>query len=314
MSGTIHAIFALRVVLRVSAGAFVIRLTRPRGFGILARPSLVSRSPCPSTRRHDRRLHNYKLRPGRRGRAEGSHIMAPGPRYQEVARELIASIRHGSYQIGDLLPTEIQLAREFRVSRATMREALRKLREAGLISRTRHVGTRVIARVPADDYRQPTNSIRDLLEYAENTRVETFATKRILCEPLLARELESRVGRTWLRIDSLRRIPETSHPICMTTSYLDGRLPNLEKHLENIAGPISAMLEGVYGLRIVRIEQSIQAIALGRREAKRLESDVGSPALLATRRYYADNARLIELSRAIHPSDRFTYTTTLVRD
>lgn len=241
-------------------------------------------------------------------------MLSAGPRYQQVARELIASIRRGGYPVGDFLPTEIQLCRQFRVSRATMREALRKLREVGLISRTRHVGTRVIASIPADDYRQPTNSIGDLLQYAENTRVETLATERITCDTSLARDLESRVGRRWLRIDSLRKLPDKPHPICMTTSYLDGRLPNVEKHLENVAGPISAMLERVFGLRIIRIEQSIQAIALGKSEARLLKAPVGSPALLATRRYYGEDGRLIELSRAVHPSDRFTYVRSLVRD
>jgi DNA-binding GntR family transcriptional regulator len=99
----------------------------------------------------------------------------------------------------------------------------------------------------------------------------------------------------------------------MTTAFLDGRLPDLERHLEGNHGPISAMLERVYNVRIGRIEQSIQAIALGKRQAKLLKADPGSPALLATRRYYREDGTLIELSRAIHPSDRFTYVTSLVR-
>ena len=42
-------------------------------------------------------------------------------------------------------------------------------------------------------------------------------------------------------------------------------------------------------------------------------TEAGSPALLATRRYYREDGTLIELSSAIHPSDRFTYVTSLVR-
>jgi DNA-binding GntR family transcriptional regulator len=99
----------------------------------------------------------------------------------------------------------------------------------------------------------------------------------------------------------------------MTTAYLDSRLPNLERKLELIDGPISAMLERTYGVRIARVEQSIQAIALTKRQAKLLRAEEGSPALLATRRYYQENGSLIELSKAIHPSDRFTYVTSLVR-
>jgi DNA-binding GntR family transcriptional regulator len=224
--------------------------------------------------------------------------VADGPRYLQVANELIDGIGGGIYPVGGLLPTEMELCKQYGISRSTVREALRKLRDVGLISRQRRVGTKVVSRAPSAAYRQPTNSISDLLQYADDTRVEILAKKRLVCGPALADQLECRVGRAWLRVDSLRTIPDTPNPICMTTAYLDARLPDLERNLEGIDGPISAMLERTYGVRIARIEQSIQAIALSKRQAKLLKATAGSPALLAS---------------AIHPSDRFTYVTSLVR-
>ena len=73
------------------------------------------------------------------------------------------------------------------------------------------------------------------------------------------------------------------------------------------------MLEEVYGIRIARVEQSIQAVRLGKREAKLLRAAEGGAALRAIRRYYDDRGRLIELSNAVHPGDRFTYVTSLIR-
>jgi GntR family transcriptional regulator len=267
----------------------------------------------PSTRKRPRR--SRATSDSRRARAHRRKAAAQteGPRYQQVANELIDSIGGGIYPVGALLPTEMELCEQYRISRSTVREALRKLRDIGLISRRRRVGTKVVSRAPSASYRQPTNSISDLLQYADDTRVEILAKKRIACDDTLAEQLECRTGRAWLRIDSLRTIPDATTPICMTTAYLDGRLPNLERNLEGIDGPISAMLERTYGVRIARVEQSIQAIALNKRQAKLLDSEPGSPALLATRRYYREDGSLIELSSAIHPSDRFTYVTSLVR-
>ena len=250
---------------------------------------------------------------GRAPRRRRRTLGADGPRYLQVANDLIDDIGGGVYPVGGLLPTEMELCSHYGISRSTVREALRKLRDVGLVSRRRRVGTTVLSRAPSAGYRQPTNSISDLLQYADDTRVEILSTKRIVCDPALADQLECRVGRSWLQVDSLRSIPDTPNPICMTTAYLDARLPNLERNLQGIDGPISAMLERTYGVRIARVEQSIQAIALNRRQAKLLNADVGSPALLATRRYYREDGTLIELSSAIHPSDRFTYVTSLVR-
>lgn len=236
------------------------------------------------------------------------------PRYQQIANELIAKIASGRYRVGGLLPTEMELCDQYDISRSTVREALRRVRDAGLISRRRRTGTKVISRMPPAVYRQPTNSITDLLQYADETQIEILSEKRVICDEQLADLLECREGHEWLRLNTLRTVPNDPRPICMTTAYVDAGLPDIDKHLGHVAGPISAMLERTYGIRIARIEQSIQAIPLGKRQAKLLRADVGSPALLATRRYYRPDDTLIELSSAVHPADRFTYVTSLVRD
>ena len=239
---------------------------------------------------------------------------ADAPRYQQIADELIAKIGAGTYPVGGLLPTEMELCAQYSISRSTVREALRRLRDAGLISRHRRTGTKVIAQLPPALYRQPTNSIGDLLQYADETRIEILSEKRVICDAQLAAMLECREGHAWLRLNSLRTVPNDPRPICMTTAYVDAGLPDIDKHLETVSGPISAMLERTYGIRIARIEQSIQAIRLGKRQASWLRADAGGPALRAVRRYYREDGTLIELSSAIHPGDRFTYVTSLVRE
>ena len=215
--------------------------------------------------------------------------------------------------MGGYLPTEMELCEQYGISRHTVREALRQLRDAGLISRRRRVGTEVVARTPRPSYRQPTNSIDDMLQYAEETQLSVLEMKEIACDAALAELLECREGTRWLRVISLRAVPADPRPVCMTTAYIDLRFPDLSQHLEELSGPISAMLEREYGVRIARIEQSIQAVRLGKRQAKLLRALDGGPALRAIRKYYDRNGRLIELSNAIHPGERFTYVTSLVR-
>jgi DNA-binding GntR family transcriptional regulator len=207
----------------------------------------------------------------------------------------------------------MELCENYRVSRSTVREALRQLRDAGLISRRRRIGTEVVARTPPVSYRQPINSIADLLQYADETQVVILSNTRVLTDARLAGVLECRKGRAWVRIKSLRVVPNNPRPICMTTAYVDAALPHVKEHLESMTGAISAMLEHTYGIRIARVEQTMQAIRLGVRHAKVLDAEEGSPALQAVRRYYRDDGTLIELSITTHPADRFTYVTSLIR-
>jgi GntR family transcriptional regulator len=252
-----------------------------------------------------------RIKQAKPSRSDGA---ADLPRYQQIADELTAKIASGRFAVGSLLPTEMELCERYDISRSTVREALRRLRDAGLISRQRRTGTKVIAQTPPAVYRQPTNSISDLLQYADDTRIEILSEKRVICDAPLATLLECREGHAWLRLNSLRTVPNDPRPICMTTAFVDAGLPNIDKHLGNVVGPISAMLERTYGIRIARIEQSIQAIRLNKLQAKLLRADIGTPALRAVRRYYRENGTLIELSSAIHPGDRFTYVTSLVRE
>jgi DNA-binding GntR family transcriptional regulator len=236
------------------------------------------------------------------------------PRYVQVADDLMRRIAKGAYPVGSNIPTETELSQSYAISRHTVREALRRLHDAGLISRRRRSGTEVVARKPATSYRQPINSIADLLQYGEDTRLVVRGKARIKCNAALADLLACEVGREWLRVDTLRELPGDPRPVCLTTSYLNLDLAGIEARIDRLRGPVSAMLEVAYGLRIVEIEQGIQAVRLKRRDAQLLRIDQDSPALRAVRRYFDERERLVELSDAIHPGDRFTYVTRLRRE
>jgi len=58
-------------------------------------------------------------------------------RYLQIARTLRKEIVDGVYPVGSQLPTEHQLCQRFDVSRYTVREALRRLREDNLVATRR---------------------------------------------------------------------------------------------------------------------------------------------------------------------------------
>ncbi len=74
------------------------------------------------------------------------------PLAQQAADEILSGIRSGQLANGDgLLPSEAELSRRFEVSRATIREALAKLENTGLIIRKHGVGTFVAPSQPVID-------------------------------------------------------------------------------------------------------------------------------------------------------------------
>ena len=66
--------------------------------------------------------------------------------WHKVAEEISLQVSLGKWPVGSIIPGEIELAKQFNVSRDTMRKALAYLSQQGLFERKAHVGTRVKAR------------------------------------------------------------------------------------------------------------------------------------------------------------------------
>ncbi|MCG6903521.1 MAG: GntR family transcriptional regulator [Rhodobacter sp.] len=80
-----------------------------------------------------------------------------------IKTEVIRRIHRGIWPPGTLLPTEVELAAEFGVARATVNRALRELAEQGLVDRKRKSGTRVNI-LPARFARFEVSLVRQTIE------------------------------------------------------------------------------------------------------------------------------------------------------
>ena len=73
-------------------------------------------------------------------------LLGPDPIYRQIAAVIAARIQAGQYAPNRPIPSEAALSEEFGVSRKTAREAVRALREDGLVRTVRGKGTYVLAR------------------------------------------------------------------------------------------------------------------------------------------------------------------------
>lgn len=234
-------------------------------------------------------------------------------RYERIAKALGERILSGRVAVGEALPTEAELCRRYGVSRYTAREALRRLREAGLISRRPRTGTTVAAASATSAFSLPVSSAQDLFRYASDTRFFIEKRQRIRAsgEDLLT--LECRRGQAWIKLQGVRRRPGVDTPLCLVSVYLNGALAGLERRLPRECGVIYPLVEKALGTRIAWIGQRIEAVPLGEEDAKRLGAAPGCG--LRVRRYYYDaNERLLEASDSLHAAERFAYEMRLRRD
>src|SRR5262245_61654320 len=72
------------------------------------------------------------------------------PAYTRVSAAIETKILTRALKDGDLLPAELDLAQQFRVHRSTVREALRQLESAGLVTRPPGAKRMVVSRPHAN--------------------------------------------------------------------------------------------------------------------------------------------------------------------
>jgi len=111
----------------------------------------------------------------------------------------------------------------------------------------------------------------------------------------------------------LRRETAHANPFGVTRLYLNPALKGIEKALRGSSGPVYALIERDFGVRIDRVEQVISGSALGGEDAANLGVPAGTPGLSIRRSYFDEDGRLVELADTVHPADRFTYRIELRR-
>ena len=235
------------------------------------------------------------------------------PRYVKIAANLRRAIAEGRYPVGCQLPTEHALCKQLRVSRFTVREAIRVLSNAGLVRRKARAGT-VVAALPDDTrYRHSIGSVRDLIQYAQSTDFHYVYIGRIELSKAQARAMAARAGEQWIYAVALRREIEGGKPFSVTRLYLNPALKGIERALRGTKTPVYALIERDFGVRIERVEQVISGVVLDDEDAANLGVPAGTPGLAVRRSYFDDTGRLVEYADNVHPASRFAYRMELRR-
>ncbi|HTR10622.1 MAG TPA: GntR family transcriptional regulator [Paraburkholderia sp.] len=236
------------------------------------------------------------------------------PLYAQLAQKLRHAIAAGTYPIGARLPTEHQLCEQYQVSRFTAREAVRILADSGLVVRKQRVGTIVTATSGSPRYTHNATSVRDLLQYAQDTQLRFAYIGKLALSKALAEEFGAQAGAEWVYCVGIRvagtlaeQAAGAVRPICVTRLYLNPMLEGIETRLRGRRDAVHTLIESNYGILIERVEQDLQGISLDAEDAANLGATPGAAGLRIVRRYYSAKGELLEIADNVHAGDRFTY-------
>ncbi len=208
--------------------------------------------------------------------------------YRGIASDLRDRIVKGEFRREGKLPTEVGLARRYKVTRVTVRRALRVLQEERLITRRQGSGTFVSPqpsrRIPLMiDY---TGSMRD---HAPNLARKVLVWKWIPAAKAVADMLEVSEGELVLyaeRIDELAGAPVAWDQAHIARSFAESLG---ERHLGHV--DFVEMWTRVGGFRLESCQQFIEAETASARTCSLLQMKRRQPVLKSTEVYYTHRAR-----------------------
>ena len=234
------------------------------------------------------------------------------PLYRQIADLITRSLQASEWKPGEAIPSEIELAARYKVSQGTVRKAVDELAASNLLVRRQGRGTFVATHAEA------TTQFRFLRLMADGQRGEREALSRRFLDcrrqrapAEVARALGLSGGEATLRVRRLlffRGQPTVLDDIWLPAALFKGLT---SERLSAYQGPMYGLFESEFGVRMIRAEEQIRAVAADAAAAALLEVAPATPLLSVERVSYTYGDAAVELRRGLYDTRSHHYRNQL---
>lgn len=229
--------------------------------------------------------------------------MNRSPRYIQIQNFILEKINTHVWQPGNKIPTELELTKQFNVSRMTVNKAIRDLVNQGLLERTPRLGTFVC-------HRKVESSLSDIRNIADEIRQRGKAySNKILRQVTIPAddEIAMRLG---VKLDTAIYLSEIIHYEDNTALQLEVRWVNPQFAPDYITQDFSLATPNEYLTKncpLSSIEHTVEAVMPIKAIQQHLNLTPLQPCLLLNRRTWSKQD-LISVAVLYHPADKYKLT------
>jgi len=227
------------------------------------------------------------------------------PKYRQLGDILRRRIEEGEWKPHQMVPSERELIDAYKVSRTTVREALKLLIGEGIIYRRHGKGTFVA-------YPKVQYGLDRLMSFSQEMELRGLRSGHKLLELSYVQPEERICEQLALtpqqkNVLLLKRLRLTDgEPLSVHYAYLalEPHQTITESDLEDCPS-LYTILESKYQIILMTAVETIEATAAGKEEASLLDMSIGSPILLMERKAYSEEGKAIEFVRSMSRGDRY---------
>ncbi len=252
------------------------------------------------------------------GLASGAAASEGGPAfsplYQQIKDLLTRSLQGGEWLPGQYIPSEMELAARYRVSQGTVRKAVDELATENLLVRRQGKGTFVATHAEARTQYRFLRLVADGASAGAPAAVlhrRLVHCRRARASAEVARALGLRGGDPLVEVR--RVLLADGHPVVLDDIALPGVLFKglTMERLADWKGPMYRLFEAEFGVRMIRADEKLRALAADAEQAHALEVTTGTPLLSVERLACTYGDKPVELRRGLYRTDRHHYRNQL---
>ncbi|MEH7274986.1 GntR family transcriptional regulator [Neobacillus vireti] len=236
---------------------------------------------------------------------EGSFI----PFYHQIKKSLLYQIETGELKENQKLPSEMELANEFGVSRPTVRKALDELVYAGYLIKKKGKGTFVTYRKLKENLSVFTPFVEKANAIGKSPDIKTLSRKMITANEELAELLQVSIGEELVEMILLRMID--GEPVNLKTSYYSNSIfaDFFESFIDDTPyfEKLESYLINKYRLFPLKYARSFEVVMSREPESKFLKVNKDFPLILWEDIMFLNNGKPAELSRTLYRSDKYHF-------
>lgn len=230
---------------------------------------------------------------------------SPLPLWAQVLGHLTARLNAGEFE--QRFPTDLELVETYDVSRQTVREAVRRLSDEGLLKRERGRGTHVRKL----EFEHTPGTLEGLFHQVQaqgGVQTSRVRERRILTDPEIARQLELPARAKLIHIERLRLAD--GEPLALDRSWLPARVarPLLDASLTH-AG-LYDELARVCGVRVTGGSERVRPVVPVAADRRALGIASGIAAFAIERLVHSDDVP-VEWRQSLVRGDRYSLTVEL---
>jgi len=231
------------------------------------------------------------------------------PLYQQIKGLILQSLQASEWKPGESIPSEMELAARYRVSQGTVRKAIDELASGHLLIRKQGKGTFVATHAEHQVQYRFLKLVPDQgdLNTEGPAQREIIDCKRLRASAEIARALALRSGDTVLqvrRVLSFANVPTILEDLWLPGTPFKGLTA---ERLADYHGPMYALFETEFGVRMVRAEEKIRAVLPDKAQRELLQLPPNTPLLSVERIAYTYNNTPMELRRGFYRTDTHHY-------